>query len=298
MKYARLVILFSSLILVLNSCSSTRYARLSPKPIPEYHIKDNSIRLALVLGGGGARGIAHLGVLKAFEEENIPIDLIVGTSAGSLVGAIYASHPNVAEIIPYFKGQTKRSLLDRGMNVRYGVYKGFAFRRFLVDTLHVQNFEQLKIQCIVIATDLLSGEEVAFGSGAIAPAIHASCALPYFFQPVEVYGRAFVDGGVTNPIPVSVAKKHNARVVVAVNISQDLPKTLPNNLLGVARRSLEICLNHMNKRCLKEADVVIHPPICDINIFEDNSYDILFNAGREEAYKAIPRIKELLKSHN
>ncbi|MDN3505183.1 MAG: patatin-like phospholipase family protein [Rhabdochlamydiaceae bacterium] len=291
------VITISAAMLLFSSCQRTKYTTYDPMPIPSYHIDGEKIRLALVLGSGGSRGIAHLGVLSVFEENNIPIDLIVGTSAGSVIAALYADQQSVMKIVPKLQVKNKKMLLDMDMlNLRYGIYKGIAFKQFLGASLEAKTFEELKIPCIVVATDLVSGEEIAFGSGELVPVLHASCALPYFFHPVEIYGRVFVDGGVTNPIPVSVAKRQNPKMIVAVDITQALPKELPTNLLGVARRSMEICFQKINGMCMEDADIIIIPDVKHIDTFEDQSFSQLFEAGRVAAQAAIPAIKKQLNS--
>lgn len=286
----------TSLVLLFFFCAcSTRYSAYRPEPIPEYKFKGDFPTVAVCLGGGGSRGIAHLGVLYEFEKAGIPIDLIVGTSAGSVIGASYADNPSVENLIPRFKVQRKTHLLDIDMfNMRYGIYKGIAFQKFLVDSLSVNRFEDLKIPCLVVATDMISGEEICFGSGPLAPAIHASCAVPYYFQPVELYGRYLIDGGVTNPVPVSVAKRHNAKLIIAVDITFSLPETLPGNLIGIAKRSMEICFQKINQMCLQQADVIICPDVKKIGMFEDEAFQELFEAGRQAARAALPQIQEKL----
>ena len=281
--------------IIFCSCS-TRYVAYDPQPIPEYKLSDKPIVVALCLGAGGSRGIAHLGVLYELEKAGIPIDLIVGASAGSVIGASYADHPHVEDLIPKFKSQRKDRLLDMDMlNLRYGIYKGAAFQNFLIESLNATHFEDLQIPCLVVATDMISGEELCFGSGPLAPVIHASCAIPYFFHPVEAYGRYLIDGGVTNPIPVSIAKKHGAQVIIAVDITFSLPKALPTNLLGIAKRSMEICFHKVNRLCLENADVVITPDVKTIGVFEDEAFDLLFEAGRASAREALPEIQRLLE---
>lgn len=291
------LLLMSSFILsfFVTSCGHSRYRHYNPEPIPTYVPRNDEVRVALVLGSGGARGIAHLGVLSAFEEANIPVDLLVGASAGSVIAAMYANNPKVEELIPKLKSQNKKMLLDMDMlNLRYGIYKGVAFRAFLAESMSVKTFEELQIPCIIVATDLISGEQIAFGSGEIVPCMHASCALPYFFHPVELYGRILVDGGVTNPVPVSIAKEYNPEMIIAVDITGALPKELPTNLLGVARRSIEICFQRMNGLCTADADVVITPAVKEIDTFEDKAFDQLFEAGKAAANEAIPEIKKRL----
>ena len=301
MKKRLLIILFLMGLVALapfglTSCRSARYAYYDPKPIPTYTLPKEKIEIALVLGGGGSRGIAHLGVLSVFEEEGIPIDLIVGTSAGSVVGAMYADTLTTKPIIENYRSKKRKHLLDFNvLNLRYGIYKGEAFRNFLEQSMTAKTFDDLKIPVIVVATDLISGEEISFGSGELAPVLHASCALPYFFHPVEIYGRPFVDGGVTNPVPVSVAKRHQPRLTIAVDVTQSLPRDLPNNLVGIAKRSAEICFQKINRLCLEEADIVITPDVKGIGTFEDKAFEELYQAGRAAGKEAVQEIRDYLK---
>ncbi|MCI0381505.1 MAG: patatin-like phospholipase family protein [Chlamydiae bacterium] len=261
-------------------------------------IEQKPIRLALVLGAGGAKGMAHVGVLAVLEEAKIPIDLIVGCSAGSLVGALYAKSQSAEEIKKELVKLKRGDLIDFNLFTRcHGLSYGNKLKKFLLDHFGSSQFHELTIPLVVVATELHKGQLVYFNSGAIAPVVHASCALPFVFSPVKIAESVFVDGGVINPIPVDIARKHNAEIVIAVDISSFLPEALPNNLFGVAKRCAEIQFYNLSNDCLKSADVVIRPALEGIGTFDDDSNEIAYEAGKRAATEAIPKILEILKAH-
>jgi NTE family protein len=253
------------------------------------------VRVALVLGGGGAKGMSHVGVLAEFERAGIPIDVIVGCSAGSIVGALYADCPNACYIKQILKPLRTWDILD--INVwygRYGLVRGGALRRFLSYHLSCRCFEELQIPLYIVATDLLAGELVCMNSGPIIPAVHASAAVPFIFSPVYLYQRWLVDGGVADPVPVKTAKKTGAAIVIAVDLSGLLPQTCPTNLFGIATRSAEIKFLLQSESCLQGADVIIRPELGDMGLFDDKKPQHVYEAGCKAAREAIPTIIELL----
>lgn len=291
-----IISIFCLLILcTFLTCCGTRYnVDEDPQPIP-INIPSKPIRLAVVLGGGGARGMAHVGVLEEFELAGINIDIIVGCSAGSIVGALYADNPNASEVRCVLEPLRKWDILD--INIwycRYGFVQGRSLQNFLSKNLSVKCFEKLKIPLYVVATDLLSGDLVAFSTGKIIPAVHASASVPFVFTPVLYQGRLLVDGGVADPVPVIVAKELGADVIVAVDLSELLPKTYPTNLFGIARRSAEIKFLLQSDCCTKSADVIIKPEQGECGTFDDKHQEAMYQAGRKAAQEAIPRILELL----
>lgn len=281
-------------LLLLSSCETKFDLPDNPPPIPEC-LPPNQVRVALVLGGGGAKGISHVGVLAEFERAGIPIDVIVGCSAGSIIGALYADCPNACYIKQILKPLRTWDILD--INIwygRYGLVQGGALRRFLRRHLSCRCFEELQIPLYVVATDLIAGELVSINSGPIIPAVHASAAVPFVFSPVYIYKRWLVDGGVADPVPVRVAKKTGAAIIVAVDLSGLLPDTCPTNLFGVATRSAEIKFLLQSESCVQGADVVIQPDLGDMGLFDDKNPQHVYEAGCKAARKAIPKIIDLL----
>ncbi len=289
--------LYIALLVALTACTCPQHYYVSDTPplLPQCPHLRYPIRLGLVLGGGGAKGLAHVGVLEEFHHANIPIDIIVGCSAGSIVGALYADNPCTDHLKETLLKLKSRLLIDIDIwQGRYGLCQGRSLRKFLEKNLCSRTFDELQIPLFIVATDLYSSELVTIGGGPIIPAVEASCAIPLVFVPVSLHGRAFVDGGVIDPVPVRVAKYFGAEVIVAVDLRGLLPQTFPTNLFGVAKRSAEITLLWQSESCLTDANVIIRPELGDIGTFDDEYNEQIYNAGRMAARKAIPYIIELL----
>lgn len=285
--------LIVSLAMSLWGCGCPQYYNPScnPPPLPECPPLQHPIRLALVLGGGGAKGLAHVGAIEELEQAGIPIDLVVGCSAGSIVGALYCDSPCSDELKATFLSLETDALVDFDLwNARYGLCQGRSLRKFLRANLYATNFDELKIPFFLVATDLFSTELVTIGGGPIIPAVEASCSIPLVFVPVNLHGRAFVDGGVIDPVPVRVAKHFQAEVIVVVDLRGLLPQTFPTNLFEVASRSAEISWLWQSETCLQGADVVIRPNLEGIGTFCDDQNEYIYQAGKVAAREAIPQI--------
>lgn len=283
------------LLMFLFSCNTKYDLPEVPCPMPVC-IPPNQVRLALVLGGGGARGLSHIGVLEEFENAGIPIDAIVGCSAGSIVGALYADCVDLGTLKKILEPLRKWDILDLNIcKCRYGMVQGHYLERFLCRNLHSRRFEDLHVPFYAVATDLLEGKLVTIGSGPLIPAIRASAAVPLIFCPVILHDRMLVDGGVADPVPVRAAKALGADIVVAVDLSELLPKTCPTNLFGIASRSAELKLLLQSESCVQGADVIIRPELGSLSMFDTDHNEFAYQAGRVAAREAIPRIQELLK---
>lgn len=288
------LLLIGILLLFISSCKTKLEETPDPPAIPQREMHE-CVRVALVLGGGGAKGMSHVGVLAEFEKAGIPIDVIVGCSAGSIVGVLYADCPNAYYIKKILKPLRTWDMLD--INIwycRFGLVRGGALQRFLRKHLSCRYFEELQIPLYVVATDVLAGELVCMSSGLVIPPVHASAAVPFVFSPVYLYKRWLVDGGVADPVPVKIAKKTGAAVVVAVDLSGLLPDTRPTNLFGVATRSAEIKFLLQSESCVQGADVVIQPELGCMGLFDDKNPEHVFEAGCRAAREVIPKIIELL----
>ncbi|MBS0285859.1 MAG: patatin-like phospholipase family protein [Proteobacteria bacterium] len=265
--------------------------------------KIQNVNVALVLGGGGARALAQAGVMDVLEENNIPIDLIVGSSAGSIIGALYADNPSSHNLRRKVLPLRKWDLLDvdwsAGVRMFWnitGPVQGTALREFIDNNIKAKSFSELKIPLVVVTTDVNKGETFAIQSGPLGPALHASSAIPMLFAPVELYGRLLVDGGVSSPVPVEIAKQYSPKITIAVDIG-----TTPNNgdvssVAHLGYRSLHISYYQLSYWQTKQADIVIHPEIDKYSMFTDNNNEEMYRAGREAALKALPDILALL--HN
>ena len=250
--------------------------------------------IGLALGGGFARGIAHLGVLRVFEENAIPIDLLAGTSIGALVGAAYASGATLDELerqgmLTHFRDFGRWTISRMGMATNERL-EGF-LRRFT--TIHT--FEEMKIPFGIVATDLLTGETVCFTKGEVGPPLRASCAYPGLFIPVEYDGRMLVDGFLTEHVPTESLRGMGADVVIAVHLDPGQPDQKPKNTIEVIGRSFSIIQEQTPPRWLRYADVILQPVVKDIHWDDFQKTPQLVEAGAETARAALPEIKAALK---
>lgn len=255
------------------------------------------IRIALVLGGGGSKGLAILGAMQELEAAGIRPDLIVGCSAGAIAGAMYADEHQLDKAEKVFLPLKRADLLDFSfLKPLMGLADGKRLQNFVQKTLHSKTFEELKTPLILVATDLMTGDTIELSHGDIAPAVRASCAFPGVFKPVPLYGRYLVDGGVSCPIPVSIAKKYGAEIVIAIDVSGKLTQNSPTNLVGISRRSLEIAYRQFIQQSLTQADIVIQMEFEDSGTFSDHLNERLYQAGREMARKQLPEVQQKLVS--
>lgn len=284
------------LLIFMLGCAPKFIPQPVPDPLPHFHVPVN-IRVALVLGSGGVRGIAHVGVIEELVAAGIPIDLIVGSSAGSIVGALYADHMDIQLTKHAVWSMRSSTMFDFDLwNCRYGLFQGRAMYQMFDEHLDADTFEQLKIPLVVVASDLHSGELVPIGSGSLVQAIRASASIPFVFVPCRYKGRILVDGSVIDPVPVKVASDLGAQIVIAVDLCELLENTLPTNLFATAVRSLEIICMWQNEVCTRNADVIIRPKTCGVGCFNDNKKRQLYEAGRRAAREKIVEIKELMAS--
>ncbi len=254
-------------------------------------------RVALVLGGGAARGFAHVGVIRVLEQEKIPVDLVVGTSVGSLIGAIYASDLDSFEL-EWTAFQLERDdLLDYGLLTAVmgmGLARGDKLEAFVRTRVKVANIEQLKLPFAAVAADLNWGTKVVIDSGPVARAVRASSAIPGVFQPVTHMGKLLVDGGVVDNIPISVARAKGADVVVAVDISENVGNTNITNLVDVMLQAANIMFALNVEHSKRDADVLVAPQVGDVGMLDFTQKKRCMQAGIEAARAAVPRIRKAI----
>jgi NTE family protein len=251
-------------------------------------------RIALVLGGGAARGFAHIGVIRVLEQERIPIGLVVGTSVGSLIGAIYAGERDSFELEwTAFQLQQEDIFDFRLLNVVVGMgfAKGERLEAFVREKVKKENIEDLRIPFAAVATDLNWGGRVILDKGSIAKAVHASSAIPGVFEPVSHVGKLLVDGGVVDNIPIDVARTKGADLVVAVDISEEVGNVEIRNLLDVMLQSTNIMFAVNVEHLRAGADVLIQPSVGSVGMLDFSQKKRCMQAGIEAARAAIPRIR-------
>ena len=282
--------------LFLGGCHTMRLSQALPESIPRFEAPPEGIKIAVVLGGGGSKGLAHVGVLKELEQVGIYPDLIVGCSSGAVIGALYADQPHI-ERLEKILIQLKRSdLMDISIFFsKFGVVKGALFKAFLDRHLKAKKFEDLQIPFIAVATDLKTGELVEFGKGDIVSPVTASSSVPGVFNPVYYRGRYLVDGGVVDPIPVKVAKKYGARVVIAVDVGEDLSNKEPSHFFDVARRGLEISHRKLCEYVAQDADIIIRMNFQGLGMFSDSYNQEIYEHGRKMTRLMLPKIEQVIQ---
>lgn len=265
-----------------------------PEPVtPPVTTPKPPLKIALALGGGAARGFAHIGVIKALEAQGIVPDMVVGTSAGSVVAALYASGMNGFDLQKVALQMQEDMLADWTLPNR-GVVKGEALQAFINQNVKGQTIQNLSKPLGVVATDLQSGEMILFRRGDTGMAVRASSAVPGVFQPVEINGRDYVDGGLTSPVPAQSARSMGADFVIAVDISSVGRREKLTGTLDIMLQTFAIMGHSISRHELEDADVVIKPRTATMSStdFEDRHHAIL--EGEKAAAAIMPTLKAKL----
>lgn len=282
-------------------------------------------KIGLALGGGGARGFAYIGVLKILEQENIPIDIIAGTSAGAVIGAMYALDPDAKNVeqkmIDFLSSSSyKRLGIDRISNIdggdgffshmvthlkerivinmaysRNAVVNGRKFIAALKCIIEDKTFEDLQIPLCAVASDLKSGKNVTISSGKLLAAVTASSSIPGFLPPVNWGGKLLLDGCVTQNVPVQTALNMGADIVVAVNVAQDLNPNQPfDNVFDIVTMSSRITSHTLTNLQLQDADLVLRPKVGQYQWSQFSKYGMIIDRGTSEAKMMLPQIKKVI----
>jgi NTE family protein len=254
--------------------------------------------VGLVLGAGAARGFAHVGVIKALEAQGIRPDLVVGSSAGSVIAALLASGATGNELNRLALNLDEATIADWGLPFagRFGgLIKGDALQNMVNREVQNKSIEQMRIPLGVVATDLQSGKGVLFRTGNTGLAVRASCSVPGVFQPAVISGKEYVDGGLVAPVPVSYARQMGATLVIAVNISSEPVHQDASGTLGVLQQTISIMQRSINQYELKSADIVIQPQLKQMSGGDFKSRNAAILAGEVATQEQMDLIKERLK---
>jgi NTE family protein len=313
-KGQRLKVIFAICLLPFAICINSRVYAAATSPVANEDAflldtlwnryralvpKDN-IKVGVALGGGGARGLAHIGVLKAFEEEDIPVGAIAGTSVGALIGGLYAagittsqmeqmtqeigwsSLTNYSRFTLFRLMLTEEKLSTKNMEVY--------LRKQIGDT----RFDQLKIPFACVATDIQTGERVVFREGSVALAARASATIPGLFEPVEFRHRYLVDGGLVSNIPTDLVAFMGADIIVAVDVTTVFDHLQPKSMMAILNQALYIQAERLAQDELARAQVIIRPEMGDITMTDLTRSDESINAGILAGRRAVPQIKRLI----
>jgi len=286
-KYLWVQLAMLSLFLIswLNGC-----AGIPKKPSPK--------KVALVLGGGGARGFAHVGVIRELESAGIPIDMIVGVSVGSLIGALYADTADSFKLEWKAFKIKKNEIFDfKVFNISDGLAKGEAIKNYIDNNIEAQFIEDLKIPMAIVAVDINSGSRLVFRSGPIRDAVRASISVLGVFAPVRYQDKLLVDGGVMGNLAPQVAREMGADIVIGVNIAKPRRSFSNNtpNALTVILESIDIMGYEIVRLKAKDFDFLICPDVGTVGITDFSHKKELIEAGREAAQKVISQIKQALQ---
>lgn len=273
---------------LLSACAAPPPAPTPPAPTPKPPLK-----IALVLGGGAARGFAHIGVIKALEAQGIVPSMVVGTSAGSVVGALYASGMGGFELQKLALQMEEDMVTDWTLPNR-GVFKGEALQNFINQKVQSLPIQKMPKPLGVVATDLQSGEMVLFRRGDTGMAVRASSAVPGVFQPVEISGRDYVDGGLTSPVPAQVARTMGADFVIAVDISNVGRQNKLTGTLDVLLQTFAIMGHTISRHELEDADVVIRPKTSEVGSTDFEGRHLAILEGEKAAAAIMPELKARL----
>ncbi|MCX7771329.1 MAG: patatin-like phospholipase family protein [Proteobacteria bacterium] len=281
----KIILIFMSFFLI--SCATKQLTQETVKtPV-------RPAKIALVLGAGASKGFAHIGVIKVLENNNIPIHMVVGTSAGSFVGSFYAYGFNAYQLQKIALDIKKSDIVDL-IFPDNGFIQGVRLESYVNKMLNNAVIEKLKIPFYAVATDLQTGEEVVFGRGNTGTAVRASCSIPGVFTPVKIGNKFYVDGGVVSPVAVEAAKRHGADIVIAVDISSDGQTPPPQSTIETLLQSINIMYSKLAISQLSKAEIVIRPKVGHIASYDFEKRHEAIMEGEKAALEALPKINEII----
>ena len=293
--------LAASSVLVLAACPSGNAPQSKPSAQSQNTVSHTAPKpkatVALALGGGASKGFAHIGIIKVLKENNIPIKIVTGTSAGSIVGSMYASgmSPDRLELEAEILGKT--DLVDLTLSTS-GFIKGEKLQNYINRKVGNRPMQQFPIKFAAVATDFESGKPVVFNVGNAGQAVRASASIPNVFQPVVIGNRKYVDGGLSQPVPVSAAKKMGANFIIAVDISARPAKNVSQGMFSYLDQTFNVMSQTALRQELGQANVVIKPQVLELGSvggFDQKQRAI--QLGEQAARAALPEIKRKLAAY-
>ena len=286
-----MVALVAALLLSLGACATTA----APAPTPPTPVPPKPPKIALVLGGGAIRGFAHIGVIKILQAEGIVPDMVVGTSAGSVAGALYAAGFSGFDLQEMAFALDKATMTDWSMFGK-GLIKGEALQAFINKAAGNRNIEDLQRPFACVATRLDNGEGVLFQRGNLGIAVRASSSVPGVFQPVLINGVEYVDGGLVSPVPVRYAKQMGADFIIAVDVSTPPSADPTVGKMDVLMRTFDIMGKSIRSWELPQADVLVRPDLSKVSSTDIEAKHQAILEGEKAMLAAMPQLRERLKA--
>ncbi len=277
---------------LVSGCGGQAAKPNPPAPIakPALPAPPVKIRIGIALGGGAAKGFAHIGVIKMLEANGFKLEVVSGTSAGSVVGAFYASGMDAFDMQQHAVALDEASIRDVTL-FNGGLIRGQKLQNYVNDMVGNRAFEKMKKPFAAVSTELETGKRTVFVHGNVGQAVRASCSIPGVFEPVEIGKYRYIDGGVVSPVPVDAARQLGADFVIAVDISTRITGKTPENLLGVVNQSITIMGQKLGEQEISRADVVIRPRVNDIGPADFDQRARAIVEGKKAAVAALPQIR-------
>lgn len=301
MKMGKLFLAIAlSLGMTQVQAAQSAVAQAQPDRINFHEVKKSEKRpiIALVLGSGGSRGYAHIGAIEVLEQAGIQPDFIVGTSAGSLVGALYAQGKSASELRQIALQMKASDVRDIRLDKK-GFFDGQKIEDYVNRLLDDTPLQELKIPMYVVATQLKHGQKVVFNYGNTGQAVRASVSIPSMFIPTDIAGLEYVDGGLVSPVPVNVARNLGADLIIAVDILAQPEYTETHHVWGLFNQNINIMQQRLAQQELQYADIVIQPDIREkAHIFDVSSREKIMQAGYMEAQQQLLNIVQVLNNKN
>ena len=260
----------------------------------DFLFKRKPDKIALVLGGGAARAIAHIGVLKVLEREKIPFDLIVGSSMGSIIGAAYSLDRDLQRTEKLALNTSFRDIMDVTFP-KLAINRGEKLRQMIDEITQGKSFKDLKIPLAVVATDIGNGDTITYQSGDLVQVITASCSIPIIYEPVKIGNRLIVDGGIKNTVPVAIAKELGATFIIASDVGYCVRNFIPSNILQILMQFYQIQGQSLSDYQTMDADIAIKSDLGEIDQMAFDKAGEVIKKGEEAAEKILGKLKKKIR---